>query len=76
MGEFLEAILALIGLGTLIVSAGRWLIAWLDEQETQQASPEPYQQALDTTARINAAAFGAEKALHEAARDTERKRRT
>lgn len=73
MFEFIETILAFIGLLTVLEGAS---VAFRgSEVRPDESAAAAHREGLDTAARISAAAFEAEHALHHAAREAERRQR-
>lgn len=71
--ELIEAVLALVGLGSLVL-AGAALVA-LSLEDDRPVVPDPYREGLDASARITAAGWEAERALFRAALDAQSAKR-
>jgi hypothetical protein len=69
MAEFIEALLALFGLGVLGAMAWAWL---RQPDSTPPSGPDPYRAGVEAVTELTAAAWAAQHALHQAA---ERSRR-
>lgn len=72
MGEFIESVLAIIGLLTVLYGVA---VLLFEDEAPQPDIPDAYRDGMESAARISAAAWQAEQALHHAARESERRER-
>ncbi len=74
MIEFIEAVLALIGLLAVIAIGAVLVSVWFEEQlDGIDNDAGPFREGLDAAARISAMAFEAEQAMHQASQEAKRR---